>query len=66
MLFSTILYKLRISKALTITELSEYTGISITSLSAYERGLYTPSLENLWKLADFFQITLDRLVGRTF
>ena len=66
MLFPTNLYKLRISKALTITELSLYTNISITSLSAYERGLYKPSLENLWKLADFFQISLDRLVGRTF
>lgn len=66
MKFANILYNLRISKALTMTELSKYTGISVASLSAYERNHYTPSLENLCKLADFFRISLDQLVGRIF
>jgi len=66
MKFANILYNLRISNALTMTELSKYTGISVASLSAYERAHSTPSLENLCKLADFFQISLDQLVGRIF
>lgn len=66
MQFPITLYNLRISYGLTLTELSKYTNISIPSLSAYERGYYSPSLENLLKLADFFQVSLDRLVGRTF
>ncbi len=59
-----ILYNLRISRALTLTELANRTGISITSLSAYERGYYSPTLENLCNLANFFHVSLDVLVGR--
>ena len=66
MQFALSLYQLRISHALTLTDVSKYTGISVPSLSAYERGHYTPSLENLCKLANFFQVSLDQLVGRVF
>ncbi len=64
MQLSVSLYNLRISSALTLTELSKRTGISITSLSAYERGYYLPTLENLCTLADYFHVSLDVLVGR--
>lgn len=64
MKFSVNLYHLRISKALSLTELAKATGISVTSLSAYERDYYLPTIENLCKLADFFHVSLDALVGR--
>ena len=30
-----------------------------------ERGVNLPNLENTWKLADHFGVTIDYLVGRT-
>lgn len=64
MQFSMILYRLRISKGLNLTELARLTGVSLTSLSAYERSYYLPTVENLCKLADFFGVSLDMLMGR--
>ena len=64
MLLSQKLYTLRKAQNLTLQALHLRTGVSMASLSAYERGKYAPSLENLCKLADFYKITLDDLLGR--
>lgn len=64
MIFATRLRKLRIACGLSITDLSRRTGIAIASLSSYEREAYLPSLENLCILADFFEVSLDYLMGR--
>lgn len=65
MSFPKRLFELRIQHSLTITGLSRLTDISIASLSAYEKGAYMPNLENLCTLADFFEVSLDYLLGRT-
>lgn len=39
-------------------------GIQQTVYSRYERGFQTIPLEHLIKLADFYQVSLDFLVGR--
>lgn len=62
--FSQRLFELRIQHSLTITKLSKLTSISIASLSAYEKGAYLPSLANLCILADFFNVSLDTMLGR--
>ena len=59
------LYALRKEKNLTLQELYLKTGISMASLSAYERALYAPSIENLCKLASFYNTTIDELIGWT-
>ncbi len=64
MLLSTRLYRLRKERNLTLQALHLKTGIAMASLSSYERGKYAPSLENLCKLANFYGITLDDLIGR--
>ena len=64
MLLSTRLYLLRQERNLTLQALHLRTGIALASLSAYERGKYAPSIENLCKLADFYGLTLDQLLGR--
>ena len=64
MLLSQRLYSLRKERNLTLQALHFQTGVSMASLSAYERGKYAPTLENLCKLADFYGITLDNLLGR--
>ncbi|MBQ8815752.1 MAG: helix-turn-helix transcriptional regulator [Lachnospiraceae bacterium] len=65
MLLSQRLYQLRKEQGLTLQALHLRTGVAMASLSAYERGKYAPTLENLCKLADYYGLTLDNLLGRT-
>ncbi len=45
-------------------ELSVKINISQQNISRWERGEVLPSIEMCIKLADFYGITLDELVGR--
>lgn len=45
-------------------ELARLTGISQQNISRWENNLAIPSIENCERLADFYGITLDELVGR--
>ncbi len=63
MLLHHKLYSLRQERKLTLQAVHLQTGIALASLSSYERGLYAPSLENLLKLAKFYNISLDELLG---
>lgn len=62
MTVSRNLYTLRKTYGLSLQYLSEQTGITPTSLSAYEKGKYLPSLENICRLADFYQVSLEELI----
>ncbi len=42
------------------------TGISQQKISYYESGKHSPSIEDCIKLADFYEISLDELVGRIY
>lgn len=53
---------LRQQRGATLTELSESTGISISTLSRLESGQRRPTLELLLPLARAHQVTLDELV----
>lgn len=44
--------------------LSELCGLSKNSIARYERGERVPSLTDAEALADFFDVSLDRLCGR--
>lgn len=44
--------------------LAKETGISQPKISYYESGKHLPLIEDCIKLADFYGITLDELVGR--
>ena len=44
---------------------AQYLGIQQTVYSRYERGARTIPLEHLIKLADFYDVSLDFLTGRT-
>ncbi len=46
-------------------DIAEYLGIAQTVYSRYERGFQTIPLEHLLKLADFYKVTTDYLLGRT-
>lgn len=56
---------LREDADLNQTDIAEYLGIQQTVYSRYERGVRTIPLEHLIRLADFYNVSLDYLVGRT-
>lgn len=59
------LQRLREDADLNQTDIAEYLGIQQTVYSRYERGVRTIPLEHLIRLADFYNVSLDYLVGRT-
>ena len=56
------LQKLREAKGLSIRALSREVGITHFTLAAYEREKIVPSLENGFKLAEFFDVPVEYLV----
>lgn len=64
--FKTVFTSLRKAKGLTQAELSKRIGISRSSISMYESGERMPRPEDLGVIADFFNVDLDYLMGRTY
>jgi len=62
--FRDILKKLRASRSLTQKELATQLNVTDALISGYESGTAKPSYEMLEKLADFFSVTTDSLMGR--
>lgn len=56
------LKELRQRREITLNELADETGISISTLSRLETGLRRPTLEQLLPLARSYGVTLDELV----
>ena len=50
---------------ITQREMAEKLGISQPSYIRYENGTSEPSQENLVKIADIFDVSIDYLLGRT-
>lgn len=49
---------------LSISELSRCSGISRSTLSRIIGGALEPNLRNLMRLADYFEVSVDYLIGR--
>lgn len=56
------LKQLRLRREVTLADLADETGISISTLSRLESGLRRPTLEQLLPLAGAYGVTLDELV----
>lgn len=56
---------LREDADLTQSEIAAYLGIQQTVYSRYERGFQTIPLEHLIRLADYYNVSTDYLLGRT-
>ena len=63
--FSEVLRELRIEKKISQKALGEVLGISDRNIRFYETGEHRPDFEGLLILADYFQVSLDYLVGRS-
>lgn len=63
--FAERLKTLRLSKNYTRKELSRLIGISESSINMYERGEREPNFETLELIADFFNVDMNYLLGKT-
>ena len=63
--FNEHLKKLRKSRHLTQKQLAEGIGSSERGIQQYEMGVRKPTYDKLIALADYFDISIDYLVGRT-
>ena len=55
----------RISAGKKAAETAAYMGVSLTTVSSWENGVYAPSTGKLKKLADFYGCTVDELLEPT-
>jgi len=62
--FSENLKKIRKSKNLTQRQVAVGIDVGERLYQRYEQGQGLPSFENLWALADFFDVSMDYLMGR--
>lgn len=63
--FNLRLRELRTSRKLSQQNLADYLNISKSSVNMYERGEREPGLDTLEAIADFFNVDLDYLSGKT-
>ena len=62
--FSDRLVQFREHRHLSQTAVANEIGIALRTYQYYERGEREPQLSTLIRLADFYRIPLDELVGR--
>lgn len=63
--FANRLKQLRNELDLTQPQLAAKLGISDGAVGNYESGTRTPRLEDLESIADFFNVEIDYLIGRS-
>lgn len=63
--FPERLKALRQEKNITQRAIANYLNITDTAYGFYEQGKNYPNMDILIKLADFFEVSLDFLVGRS-
>lgn len=63
--FAERLRSLRAERGVTQKALGELLGVKNFSIYTYEKGRSEPTIDGLIALADFFDVSIDYLVGRT-
>ena len=66
MSFAERLQELREDKGISRKDLAASLNITVSALGMYEQGRREPNMEMLIRLADYFNVSLDFLVGRSF
>ena len=62
---SAVLRQLRARKNIYQKELAAYLHTSIGTVSNYEAGIHEPDLATLVKIAEYYDVSIDFLLGRT-
>ena len=63
--FKDVFHYLRTSSNLTQAELAEKLGVTYSAVSNYERGERSPNIETLETIADYFNVDMNYLLGKT-
>ena len=63
--FSERLSALRKTKDISMADLGKYLSVTDEAVRLLEKGKRSPSFEVLCTLADYFDVSLDYLTGRT-
>ncbi|MCM1101303.1 MAG: helix-turn-helix domain-containing protein [Clostridium sp.] len=63
--FGNIISALRAERGIYQKELADHLKVSIGTISNYEQGIHSPDFETLCKLADYYNVSVDYLLGRT-
>ena len=63
--FYQVLMDLRKKSKLTQSQLAERIGISRSAIGNYENGIREPDFETLEKIADFFNVDMNYLLGES-
>ena len=63
--FGSRLRQLRTARSLSQMDFSKQIGISKSSINMYERGEREPGLETLERIADYFNVDMDYLLGKS-
>lgn len=61
----TRMKKLRESRRIYQREIAETLGVTTRAYQFYESGRSEPNIKTLIAIADYFQVSIDYLVGRT-
>ena len=59
-----ILKELRKERGLNQIQLAKFIGVSVQAYQKYEYGTAEPTFDSVCKLADFYNVTADYLLGR--
>ncbi len=62
-IFAERLKDLRIEKELSALKLSKELGVDDNTILRWEKGIMIPNIINLYKIAVFFGVSTDYLVG---
>ena len=63
--FAERIKELRLERGMTQDSLGQVIGVKSYSIYTYEKGRSAPSIEDLITLADFFNVSVDYLIGHT-
>ena len=56
--------KLRDDKGVTDYEVSKQTGIATATLTSWKQGVYTPKVDKMLKLAEYFGVPVETLIRK--
>ena len=63
--FAKRLHQLRKSKHMTLRVMADFCELSKSTLWRYENGEAEPSTDDIIRLAEFFEVTTDYLLGKS-
>lgn len=64
-MINDVLKKLRLDNNLKQKDVAEGIGVTRALITQYESGMRQPSIEMLKKIADFYDVSVDFILGRT-